>query len=580
MPGPAGFRCRCHTTKPYARLSPDVCRNSEPRSALFLATLCRGVAKNTLVVARQALRRRLLMTALSGNLVASKDRDPDRVALRCDDLQLTFAEFDAAAARVATLLEHAGVGPGDRVGVMLPNTPAFAIAFYGIMYRGAVAVPMNPLLKSREVSYYLSNSGAKALFAAPAFAPEATAGAAEVDARCWVVDDATLAELIADLPAQETPVQRDDDDVAVILHTSGTPGKPKGAMLTHGNLGRNAEVSVRTLVETGPDDVVMGCLPLFHVFGLTCGLNGAVLSGATLTLIPRFDPLKALEVIERDGVTVFEGVPTMYSALLGVADQAAPEATRTLRVCVSGGAAMPVQVLTDFEKAFGCEVLEGYGLSESSPAAAFNHPHRERKVGSIGTPIEGVQMRVVDPNGAELPRGQTGEIQIRGHNVMKGYWNLPEATKATITPDGWLNTGDVGRVDEDGYFYIIDRTKDLIIRGGYNVYPREVEEVLYEHPAVAEAAVIGVPHESLGEEVGAAVALKKGESVDPDELRDYVKARVAAYKYPRRIWLLDELPKGATGKVQKRDISAPTSGAHPDHGYSDDPTRRADIRPR
>ena len=230
-----------------------------------------------------------------------------------------------------------------------------------------------------------------------------------------------------------------------------------------------------------------------------------------------------------------------------------------MRVCVSGGAAMPVQVLTDFEKAFGCEVLEGYGLSESSPAAAFNHPHRERKVGSIGTPIEGVQMRVVDLDGAEVPQGQTGEIQIRGHNVMKGYWNLPDATKATITPDGWLATGDVGRVDEDGYFYIVDRTKDLIIRGGYNVYPREIEEVLYEHPAVAEAAVIGIPHDSLGEEVGAAVALKKGANVHPDELREYVKARVAAYKYPRQVWLVDALPKGPTGKVQKRDITIPTT---------------------
>src|ERR1700677_342848 len=506
---------------------------------------------------------RHIMTALSANLVASKDRHSDRIALRCDDLQFTFTEFDAAAARVATLLEQAGVEPGDRVGVMLPNTPAFAIVFYGIMYRGAVAVPMNPLLKFREVSYYLSNSGAKALFAAPAFADEATAGADVVGAQYWLVDDAGLTELIADLPRQDTPVQRGHDDVAVILHTSGTTGKPKGAMLTHGNLGRNAEVAVRTLVETGPDDVVMGCLPLFHVFGLTCGLNGSVLAGATLTLIPRFDPRKALEVIERDGVTVFEGVPTMYSALLSVADQAATEATRSLRTCVSGGAALPVQVLADFEKAFGCTVLEGYGLSETSPAAAFNHPHRERKVGSIGTPIEGVQMRVVDLDGVEVPQGQAGEIQIRGHNVMKGYWNLPDATKATITTDGWLNTGDVGKVDEDGYFYIVDRTKDMIIRGGYNVYPREIEEVLYEHPAVAEAAVVGIPHDSLGEEVGAAVALKKGESLQPDELRGYVKARVAAYKYPRRIWLLDELPKGATGKVQKRDITAPTSEKTP-----------------
>ena len=479
--------------------------------------------------------------------------------MRCDDVEFTFAELDDAAARVATLLEQAGVQPGDRVGIMLPNTPAFAIAFYGIMYRGAVAVPMNPLLKGREVAFYLSNSGAKALFATPAFADEATAGAAEVGAQCWVVDDAELMALIAELPAQDSPVQRDDDDVAVILHTSGTTGKPKGAMLTHANLSRNADVGVRTLIETGPDDVVMGCLPLFHVFGLTCGLNGAVLAGAMLTLIPRFDPRKALEVIERDGVTVFEGVPTMYSALLSVASEASPEATRSLRTCVSGGAALPVQVLTDFEKAFGCTVLEGYGLSESSPSAAFNHPHRPRKAGSIGTPIEGVELRVVDLDGVEVPQGDAGEIQIRGHNVMKGYWNLPDATAATITPDGWLNTGDVGRIDEDGYFYIVDRTKDLIIRGGYNVYPREIEEVLYEHPAVGEAAVIGIPHDSLGEEVGAAVALKKGASVTADELREYVKARVAAYKYPRLVWLVDALPKGPTGKLLKREITVPTS---------------------
>ncbi|OBI12336.1 long-chain-fatty-acid--CoA ligase [Mycobacterium sp. E2327] len=499
------------------------------------------------------------MTSLSANLVASKDRHPEQVALRCDDLRLSYAEFDAAAARVATLLERAGIGPGDRVGVMLPNTPAFAVVFYGIMYRGAVAVPMNPLLKHREVAYYLSNTAAKALFATPAFAEEATGAAAETGAHCWIVDDAALADLIADLPAQTSPVPRDDDDVAVVLHTSGTTGKPKGAMLTHGNLGRNAEVSIRTLVNLGPDDVVMGCLPLFHVFGLTCALNGSVLGGATLTLIPRFDPAKALEVIERDAVTVFEGVPTMYSALLGVADEAAPRATRSLRTCVSGGAALPLQVLTDFEKAFGCTVLEGYGLSESSPAAAFNHPDRPRKAGSIGTPIEGVEMRVVGPDGVEVPRGETGEIQIRGHNVMKGYWNLPDATRAAVTADGWLNTGDVGRVDEDGYFYIVDRTKDMIIRGGYNVYPREIEEVLYEHPAVAEAAVIGVPHDSLGEEVGAAVALKQGAAATPEELRDYVKARVAAYKYPRLVWLVDALPKGPTGKLLKREITAPTT---------------------
>lgn len=498
------------------------------------------------------------MTALSANLVASKMRDPDHIALRLDDLQLTFAELDSAAARVATLLERAGIEPGDRVGIMLPNIPAFAVVFYGILYRGAVAVPMNPLLKGREVAFYLSNSGAKALFATPLFADEATAGADEAKAQCWLVDDAGLRELIAELPAHG-PADRADDDVAVILHTSGTTGKPKGATLTHGGLSRNAELTVRTLIEIGPDDVVMGCLPLFHVFGLTCGLNGAVLAGATLTLIPRFDPRKALEVIKRDGVTVFQGVPTMYAALLSLADEAGPEATASLRACVSGGASMPVQLLSDFEKAFDCIILEGYGLSETSPVASFNHPDRPRKPGSIGTPVEGVEMRVVDLNGAEVAQGEPGEIQIRGHNVMKGYWNLPDATKATISEDGWLSTGDIGRVDEDGYFYIVDRTKDMIIRGGYNVYPREIEEVLYEHSAVAEAAVVAVPHDELGEEVGAAVALKKNSDVEPDELREFVKSRVAAYKYPRRIWLVDELPKGPTGKVLKREIEAPPS---------------------
>ncbi|MFV0494026.1 long-chain-fatty-acid--CoA ligase [Mycobacterium sp.] len=501
------------------------------------------------------------MTALSANLISSKEHHPDRVAVRCNDLELTFAELDAAAARVSTLLERAGVQPGDRVGVMLPNTPVFAVVFYGIMYRGAIAVPMNPLLKSREVAFYLSNTGATAMFATPVFAAEATAGAAEAGAQCWLVDDAGLAELTSGLPGG-TAMDRDDEDLAVILHTSGTTGKPKGAMLTHGNLGRNAEVCVRTLIEVRSGDVVMGCLPLFHVFGLTCGLNASVLVGATLTLMPRFDPREALKVMARDGVTVFEGVPTMYSALLGVAAEAPADAVRNLRICVSGGAALPVQVLTDFEKAFGCAVLEGYGLSETSPAASFNHPHLPRKPGSIGTPIEGVEMRLVDLNGREAAPGESGEIQIRGHNVMTGYWNLPEATQAAITPEGWFNSGDVGRVDEDGFFYVVDRTKDMIIRGGYNVYPREIEEVLYEHPSVAEAAVIGIAHESLGEEVGAAVVLKEGASLSTDELREYVRARVAAYKYPRRVWLVDALPKGATGKIQKRDITVPdTDGA-------------------
>jgi long-chain acyl-CoA synthetase len=284
-------------------------------------------------------------------------------------------------------------------------------------------------------------------------------------------------------------------------------------------------------------------------------MNAAIKCGATVTLLPRFEPAKALEILQRDGCTVFEGVPTMYGALLNHPGRDAIDASG-LRVCASGGASMPVEVMRGFEEAFGCKVLEGYGLSETSPVASFNHPDRERKPGSIGTPIAGVEFKLVDEAGEAVAAGAIGEILIRGHNVMKGYWERPEATAESIR-DGWFATGDMARIDDDGYYFIVDRKKDLIIRGGYNVYPREVEEVLYEHPAVREAAVIGVPDKEWGEEVGAAVALKDGEAVEAEELQAFVKEQVAGYKYPRRIWFVDELPKGPTGKILKREISAP-----------------------
>jgi long-chain acyl-CoA synthetase len=265
-----------------------------------------------------------------------------------------------------------------------------------------------------------------------------------------------------------------------------------------------------------------------------------------------------LQTIAERGATVFEGVPTMYAALLNQPDREGFDVS-TLRVCVSGGAALAVEILHAFEAAFGCMVLEGYGLSETSPVACFNHPDRERKPGSIGTPVEGVQMRLVDDKHREVAPGERGEVAIRGHNVMKGYWNRPEATAEAIDSGGWFYTGDVGQLDADGSFYIVDRKKELIIRGGYNVYPREIEEVLHEHPAVREAAVLGIPHPELGEEVGAAIALMTGAQADPQELREFVKQRVAAYKYPRHVWLLDELPKTSTGKILKREISAPDS---------------------
>ena len=495
------------------------------------------------------------MPSLADKLVAAATATPDHVAVKCDDLEFSYAQLDDAAARLAAVLESNGVGPGDRVGVMLPNTLTFPIVFYGIMRRGAVAVPMNPLLKAREVEYYLTNTGAQLLMAAPGFRAPAEAGSAAAGARAIVVDDASLLELLEGVTPQGAPVPRDDIDTAVILHTSGTTGKPKGAELTHGGLGRNADVAVRTLLDVGRDDVVMGCLPLFHAFGLTCGLLSTVQAQATLTLLPRFDAGKVLDIIVRDRVTVFEGVPTMYSALLA-ADTGTHDVT-SLRACASGGAAMPVQVIHDFEKAFDTKILEGYGLSETSPIASFNHPDRPRKPGSIGTPVEGVEMRVVDDAGQPVPQGEAGEIQVRGHNIMKGYWNLPDATAAAISPEGWFSTGDIGKIDADGYFAVVDRKKELIIRGGLNIYPRELEEVFYEHPAVAAAAVIGIPHETLGEEVGAAIELKPDASATADELRDYVKERVAAYKYPRKVWIMDALPKGPTGKLQKRDIPIP-----------------------
>jgi long-chain acyl-CoA synthetase len=496
------------------------------------------------------------MTNLSLNLSESAAMYPDHPAIKLDDDVLRYAELDDAAARLVTLLHEYDVQPGDRVGLMLPNVPEFAIVFYGVLRAGGVAVPMNPLLKRREVEYYLADSGAKVLFAWHEVAGEAEAGAKSAGAELVTVAPQDFRALVNDREPSGDPVSRVGSDTAVILYTSGTTGRPKGAELTHAGLNTNQAVTARTLIRVGPDDVVMGCLPLFHVFGLTCGLNAAIANGATLTLIPRYAPAKALEVIQRDGVTVYEGVPTMYAAMLGVPERSTYDVS-TLRTCVSGGAALPVEILRSFEDAFGCIILEGYGLSETSPVASFNHPDAVRKPGSIGTPIEGVRMRVVDDFKRPVAAGEIGEIQIGGHNVMKGYWNKPDATAATVDADGWLSTGDMARQDEDGYYFIVDRKKDLLIRGGYNVYPREVEEVLYEHPAVAEAAVVGIPHPSLGEEIGAAVALKEGTTATPEELRDHVKSRIAAYKYPRAVWIVDELPKGPTGKIQRRDVVVP-----------------------
>ena len=496
------------------------------------------------------------MGNLALNLAASAAKTPNASALRLGETTLDYAAVDDATARIAGLLRDRGIGPGDVVGICLPNVPSFAICYYGVLRAGCIVVPLNPLLKERELTYHLTDSGAKLLFAWDDVADTARVSAAAAGTDPITVTANGFDELLAQtVPAHEY-VERDDNDTAVILYTSGTTGKPKGAELTHANLAANCDVVASTLLDLSSQDVVLGALPLFHVFGQTFALNTVIKVGALLTLVPRFDPAVVLEVLERDRVTVFEGVPTMYNALLNHPDAKAFDVSN-LRLCVSGGSAMPVEVMRNFEEAFGCTVLEGYGLSETSPIVSFNLPDRERKAGSIGLPVVGVEMRLVDNAGHDVDDGEVGEIVVRGHNVMKGYWRNPSATTAAI-PDGWFRTGDLARRDGDGYYFIVDRKKDLVIRGGYNVYPREIEEVLYEHADVAEVAVIGVPDARLGEEVCAVVALKPGRNATADELVDFAKERVAAYKYPRHVVLVDALPKGATGKILKREIMVPS----------------------
>ncbi len=493
------------------------------------------------------------MTNLAQHLSATAEHHPDQAAIILDDHRVSYREVDDAAQRLAAWLLQQGVEAGDRIAVMLPNLPSFPVIYYGALRVGAVVVPMNPLFKRREIEHYLNDSGAKLIFAMPG--DEVQVAADVAGAQLVPVGPEGLGDLLADIEPHEAIAEREDSDTAVILYTSGTTGHPKGAELTHHNLDTNQRSTAETLIHLDTSDVVMGCLPLFHVFGMTCGMNAAFANGSTLTLIPRFDPAKALEVIERDKVTVFEGVPTMYGAMLAAAGRAESQPDlSSLRTAISGGSSMPVEVLRKFEEAFSCVILEGYGLSETSPVASFNHPDAERKAGSIGTPIRGVEMKLLDPSGADAAEGEIGEIAIRGENIMAGYWGNAEATAAAIV-DGWFHSGDLARKDDDGYYVIVDRKKDMIIRGGLNIYPREIEEVLYEHEAVAEAAVVGVPHEELGEEVAAYVVLADGAEATEDEIREHVRSQVAAYKYPRHVHFIDGLPKGATGKILKRELT-------------------------
>lgn len=500
------------------------------------------------------------MTPLAMNLLATATDHPNRIALKLDDVELTYSELLARAQGVAVGLHRMGLKPGDRVALVLPNVPAYATTFYGAQLAGMIVIPINPMCKAREIAYFIEDSGAQAIFAYHGdIAKEVYAAVDDVEVRecddCGLVDLTQPSPIDATAPEAPSTASRRMDDTAVLLYTSGTTGKPKGAELTHRNLTTNACTTAECITEIQNSDVILGCLPLFHSFGLSCVLNAAIYRGACVTLIPKFDPKRVLEIMKRDQVTVFAGVPTMYSALLN--DTTSDRSVPTLRSCISGGASLPGEVLRAFEATFDCMILEGYGLSETSPAASFNLPTTERRPGTVGCALRGVEMRVVNADGEELPDGEIGEIVIRGENVMRGYWRRPEATAEAMFDD-WFRSGDLGVRDHDGYFSIVDRKKDMIIRGGYNVYPREVEEVLYEHPDVIEAAVVGIPHPQLGQEVAAAVVLRPGSEATPEEIQTIVRDALAAYKYPREVWILDSLPKGPTGKILRREIRTET----------------------
>jgi long-chain acyl-CoA synthetase len=505
---------------------------------------------------------------------------PDRVAVTFQGMHVTYAQLDAQAAQLATGLMALGITPGDHVALSCPNLPWFPIAYFGILKAGAVVVPLNVLLKPREIAFHLKDSDARALivFEGTAELPMAKMARAACDeaaiphlvviaadpaAPSPVPNALTLAHVMQGQPPQTETRRRRPDDTAVILYTSGTTGQPKGAELTHANMLSNAVATRDMLLPASAggleQDVALVTLPLFHSTAQTCQMNAGFYGGYRLVLLPRFDPGVVLETMRREHVRCWIGVPTMYWTLLEHAAAAGLDAAAYashLRVCVSGGAAMPLEVLRRFEQTFGVRILEGYGLSETAPVVCFNQLHRPTKPGTVGLPIFGVDVQCVDDTGRQVAAGERGEVVVRGPNVMKGYYKRPEDT-AEVMRRGWFHTGDIGILDGDGYLAIADRKKDMIIRGGFNVYPRELEEVLVTHPAVSLAAVIGVPDARLGEEVKAYVVRKPGASLDEAELLAWCREQFAAYKYPRHIEFRDSLPISATGKVLKRELREP-----------------------
>ena len=487
---------------------------------------------------------------------------PDRPVALFTGGQLTYRQLDQASDRLAASLIAAGIEPGDRVALQLPNIPQFLVSYFGILKAGGIVVPLNVMLRAPEVAFHLGDSGARVLITWEGVLAEAAKGAeaAGVDLVYAVghaadaADAAPFERLLDVVVPRFEMVTRQPMDTAVIIYTSGTTGRPKGAELTHMQLYMNADIPGR-LFNVQPDDVVITALPLFHVFGMSSILNICVRFGCTMSLIPRFTPEAVLTAIQRDHATIWEGVPTMFADLLSYPDLDGYDLS-SLRIAVSGGASIPAPVLDAFEERFGVLILEGYGLTETASTTTFNVSADERRAYSVGKPIWGTQTQVWDDQGHPLPPGpeHVGEVVTRGMHVMKGYWHAPEATAAAFTGD-WLHTGDLGYFDEDGFLFIVSRKKELIIRGGYNVYPSEIENVLHAHPAVAEAAVVGVPDERLGEEVMAVVIIRPAMDLLEQELIAYCRERLAAYKCPRIFQFRAELPKNTLGKVLKDELA-------------------------
>jgi|tagenome__1003787_1003787.scaffolds.fasta_scaffold20843423_1 long-chain acyl-CoA synthetase len=513
---------------------------------------------------------------VSGLLTRTASEYPARTAIVFGGDRISYAELDAASNRVANLLTERGIRPGEKVALSCVNIPQFTTIYFGILKTGAVVVPVNVLLKAREIAYHLNDSEATAYFAFEG-SPELPIGreawsafqdadraahfflvgsGASVDG---VTPDQIYAAAVAGQPETFETVERADDDTAVILYTSGTTGQPKGAELRHRNVYDIARAGGR-LFESDPvtPDVYLCVLPLFHAFGQMVIQNGAIGFGGTLVLQARFSAREALELMVDHDVTFFGGVPTMYWGLLEALDDSVDVArlAASLRIAVSGGSALPGKIHQEFKKRFGVTILEGYGLSETVAIASFAKYGEEPRVGSIGRPIAGVQMKLINDDWSDVEDdpGAVGEIAIKGYNVMKGYYKRPEATSEAINR-GWFRTGDLARKDADGFYFVVDRSKDMIIRGGFNVYPRELEEVLMEHPAVSLVAVIGVPHLSHGEEIKAVVVKRAGDSTTEAELTAWGKEQFAGYKYPRIVEFVDALPMTSTGKILKRELS-------------------------